>query len=378
MGLTKRRDSYYVEFPVIDDGKVLVLAASGGKLKRWKVGCLDKKIAKTQEALIRTRLLTGQEISPVMERAQSVTFSEFAALYLQTEKARAAKSPAILYEVASLVQFFGTKPLTSITEADVVAFREWRSKRVRGAEGTASVQTVNHEHSRLITMMNVARSKVFGLLIQNPAAEVERPNPHNERDRVASLDEWLGLMQHAAPHLRRVLTVAYDLGPRRGELFKLEWADVDMKQKEFTLRRTKNNKTRTVPMTPAVYQAFCEAWQERRLDTAHVFLYEGGPIKSIRTAFKAACKRAGVKSGRKNGGLTVHDFRHTASTNLRRAGVDTMTAMQIVGHKSEAMHRRYNTITPDDMHKAVARLSLTDTSARASRGNIKDQAEKQA
>ena len=36
MGLTKRKDSYYIEFSVLDDGKTLILASSGsgGKLKR--------------------------------------------------------------------------------------------------------------------------------------------------------------------------------------------------------------------------------------------------------------------------------------------------------------------------------------------------------
>ena len=42
---------------------------------------------------------------------------------------------------------------------------------------------------------------------------------------------------------------------------------------------------------------------------------------------------------------------------MRRAGVDTMTAMRIIGHKSEKMHRRYNQITPDDLHKAVRQAS---------------------
>ena len=58
----------------------------------------------------------------------------------------------------------------------------------------------------------------------------------------------------------------------------------------------------------------------------------------------------------RDGGLTIHDFRHTASTNFRRAGVDTMTAMRIVGHKSEKMHRRYNQITPEDLHGAALKL----------------------
>jgi len=147
-----------------------------------------------------------------------------------------------------------------------------------------------------------------------------------------------------------LLTVAYDVGARRGELLALEWSDMDMRRKEFTLRRTKNGEVRVVPMTPAVYQVFAELWQERRLDTNRVFLYKEKPIKRINTAFKSACRRAGITN------LRIHDFRHTAMSNLRRAGVDTVTAMRIVGHKSDRMHRRYNTIEPEDLHQAAAKL----------------------
>jgi integrase len=125
------------------------------------------------------------------------------------------------------------------------------------------------------------------------------------------------------------LTVAYDVGPRKGELLNLEWSDVDMRRKEFTLRHTKNGEVRIVPMTPAVRQVFAELWKERRLDTKRVFLYKDKPIKRIGTAFKAACRRAGISD------LRIHDFRHTASTNLRRAEVNTATAIKIVGDTSQ-------------------------------------------
>jgi len=43
----KRYDgSYYIEFRVTDDGKSLRLATHGGKLKRWRVGSLNKTLAK--------------------------------------------------------------------------------------------------------------------------------------------------------------------------------------------------------------------------------------------------------------------------------------------------------------------------------------------
>jgi hypothetical protein len=78
-----------------------------------------------------------------------------------------------------------------------------------------------------------------------------------------------------------------------------------------------------------VFEAFAELHKERYLDTPRVFLYNGKPWKNPRTAFAAAG---------------------------RRAGVDTMTAIKIVGHKSEQMHRRYNTIQPEDLHEAAAKL----------------------
>src|SRR5262245_28614296 len=66
MGLTKRKDSYYVQFPVMDDGTMLKLARGvpGAKLKRWKVGCRNKEEAQLQEAIIKRKLLEGLRDAP--------------------------------------------------------------------------------------------------------------------------------------------------------------------------------------------------------------------------------------------------------------------------------------------------------------------------
>lgn len=81
-----------------------------------------------------------------------------------------------------------------------------------------------------------------------------------------------------------------------------------------------------------------------------MFLYEGNPLKSITRTFKTAVKNAGIQDFR------FHDLRHCASTNLRRAGVDTATAMRIVGHKSERMWKRYNAIEEADLLTAANKL----------------------
>ena len=70
-------------------------------------------------------------------------------------------------------------------------------------------------------------------------------------------------------------------------------------------------------------------------------------MREVRTA----CKKAGIQN------LRFHDLRHCAATNLRRAGVDTTTAMQIIGHKSPLMWKRYNTVAESDLHAAAKKLN---------------------
>ncbi len=82
-----------------------------------------------------------------------------------------------------------------------------------------------------------------------------------------------------------------------------------------------------------------------------MFLYEGKPIQSVKRSFQTAVKKAGITD------LRFHDLRHCAATNLRRAGVDTVTAMRIVGHKSEKMHNRYNSVAECDLTAAAKKLN---------------------
>jgi hypothetical protein len=206
MGLTKRSDSYYVEFRVTEseDGKSLVLASGvpEARKKRWKVGCLNKTIAREMESVIKTRLLLGQEKT---EQAKPVLFKDWAKAYLQLEEVKTLASfvgRSHSIEI-HLIPFFGRKLLSEIRPQDVAAFRAQRNKP-NGVP--ASVQTINHDHIALKHCLNVAIRR--GLLQNNPASKVGIPNPNNERDRVLTEDEWSGLYQEAKVHIRPVLLTA--------------------------------------------------------------------------------------------------------------------------------------------------------------------------
>lgn len=78
--------------------------------------------------------------------------------------------------------------------------------------------------------------------------------------------------------------------------------------------------------------------------------FEGRPLQRVSRSFKTALNDPGISD------IRFHDLRHCASTNLRRAGVDTATAMKIVGHKSEKMWKRYNAIEERDLTQAAQKV----------------------
>jgi integrase len=349
MGLTKRKDSYYVEFPVIVDGKTLRLARGvpGAWLKRWKVGSLNRTLAKQQEAIIKTDLMKG-----IVESTHStvMTFKHWGEMYLTLEEVKRLRSYKDRNEIMrhQLIPFFGSTVITDIKPSDIEAFRAQRKKR---NGGVPSLQTINNDHIVLKHCLNVAIRR--GLATSNPASAVPLPDPHNERDRILSDDEWAKLYAVAKPHLKPILLGAYQSGQRFGEIINLTWDRVDLHRGFITLRAidTKTKKPRRVPLTPDVKQMLHDLAKVRCLATNNVFLYEGKPIKQLSRTFRTALREAGIKNFR------FHDLRHCAATNLRRAGVDTATAMKIVGHKSEKMWKRYNAIEEGDLLNAASKLN---------------------
>ena len=74
-------------------------------------------------------------------------------------------------------------------------------------------------------------------------------------------------------------------------------------------------------------------------------------IVAFGKAWKSACRAAGCP------GRIPHDLRRTAVRNLVRAGVPQTVAMQLTGHKTDSVFRRYDIVSADDLRVAVERLN---------------------
>ena len=54
--------------------------------------------------------------------------------------------------------------------------------------------------------------------------------------------------------------------------------------------------------------------------------------------------------------MLLHDFRRTAVRNLERAGVPRSTAMQMTGHLTESVYRRYAIVDATMLTEGAAKL----------------------
>jgi integrase len=111
------------------------------------------------------------------------------------------------------------------------------------------------------------------------------------------------------------------------------------------------------PFTNALDALVAEQWrQHEALQKAgticrYVFHRNGKRIKTFKGAWKAACEAAGCP------GRIPHDLRRSAVRNMERAGLSRSVAMQLTGHKTEAVYRRYAITSEADLREGVDRLN---------------------
>ncbi len=174
-----------------------------------------------------------------------------------------------------------------------------------------------------------------------------------ERDRVLSFDEESRLLfvcTDRRAHLRPLLICALDTAMRRGEMFKMRWQDVDLTKKEIFIPQT-NTKTedaRTVGITPRLKEELELLWQVSPKDKNQIVF---GITNTIKTAWKTACRLAGVEDFR------LHDCRHTATTRMIASGSPHTEVMKITGHSQLKTFLRYLNITSETANNVASRLN---------------------
>jgi len=310
----------YIEIPL----------PNGRKLKRsvGKKGLITKTQARLYEQELKRKIKMGQLD---MVKADIPTLNEFRIDYLEyvkdVKQKRSWRRDQELLE--PLCKLFGNKKLSDITIRGIEDFKLIRLQEVKPA-------TVNRSLSVLRHLFNIAKrwKKFFG---ENPVSQAGLLEENNKLERILTIEEQRKLLEEAIPYIKPIIQTALLTGLRKGELFNLKWSDVDLNTNLITITQTnsKSKKQRKIYINSILRKLLLEL-KIKSANSEYVFLDDNGKrLNSIRTAFEAACRRAGIK------GLRFHDLRHTAATRMIETGANIVAVSRILGHSDLKTTMRY-------------------------------------
>jgi len=175
----------------------------------------------------------------------------------------------------------------------------------------------------------------------------------NVRQGFLDASAYTALLAELPERLKALCVCAYHVGTRKGELRKIRWDQVDFEALtiRLTKRQTKGKRPRTVPIYGDMLP-WLEAQKERCPQGCQwVFFHHSRPVGAQLRGWREACERAGMPD------LLFHDLRRSAVRNMERAGIPRKVAMEISGHKTESVYRRYDIVSSDDLQSAAKKLA---------------------
>ena len=160
-------------------------------------------------------------------------------------------------------------------------------------------------------------------------------------------EQWAKLAKELPPHMLAMATFAVTTGLRQANVLGLVWSRVDLERKLVWVEgmEMKARKAIGVPLSQEAVDVLKTVQGQH---PEFCFTYRGKPVSEIKTAFIAACVRAGV--GRyvdgKYQGFTWHGLRHTWATWHVQHGTPLEVLQGLGGWADYKMVLRYRHHAP--------------------------------
>ena len=256
-----------------------------------------------------------------------------------------------------LTDYFGKRKMKSIRHIDIETFKHKRLETLTRGGTQRSIASVNRELQLLRTVFIFAERQ--GWIDRNPfhaGDPIINRAAETRRSRVLTYEEEEALLAQCVSnrsHLHPLIIAAIESGMRRGELFKLQWTDVDLANFRIIIRakNSKAGKERTAIITDRLADELRLLQKPTSKPDDLVF----GITTDVKHSFVSACKAAGIVD------LHFHDLRHSFVTRRAAAGILPTISMKLAGHEDLEMHARY--LNPDAseaerVREALNRLNL--------------------
>ena len=245
-------------------------------------------------------------------------------------------------ELGRVDKDFGAARATELTAEQIDRYIQGRL-----AEGAAPA-TVN----RLTTFLGRAYRLAIkrGHLVAMPCI-TRASEAGNARTGFFSDPEFRKVLANLPEGLKDFCLFGFLTGMRKGEIASLTWSDVHDGMIRLRGESSKNGQARSIAIAGELV-GIMERRKQARLVGGDVlsnlvFHRDGSPVREFRKAWATACRKAGFP------GRLFHDLRRSAVRNLIHSGVPQFVAMQISGHKTVSMFKRYAITSEDDLREAM-------------------------
>lgn len=173
-------------------------------------------------------------------------------------------------------------------------------------------------------------------------------------------EQWDKLYTQLPAHMKPMAKFAVETGLRQANVLGLTWDRVSIERSMVWVEAedAKADQAIAVPLNEAAMailaaQQALPPYRPRRgrgepVVSPYVFTYAGHPVKEVKTAFQAACRRAGVE------GFTWHGLRHTWATWHMQNGTPADVLQKLGGWTDPRMVSRYAHHSPSYLATFVA------------------------
>lgn len=250
-----------------------------------------------------------------------------------------------------LAPFFKTLRLDKLDDTAIAEFVDERL-----GQG-ASEATVNRELSTLSHFLN--RAVDWKWLRSKP--RIDKFEEERKQIETLTAPERSALMtaaiQDQDPQTWLFVVVAIGTGMRHSEILRVKWEHISTDSQRIHIPTAKAG-MREQPIPSKLADMLAEEWRKRGRPKGYLFPTTRADAKhphrsTMSKQFARAAERAGLDTSR----VTPHILRHTAITDLVRAGVDLPTIQKISGHKTLAMVLRYTQLVDSHVDDSLSALN---------------------
>jgi len=335
--------------------------------KRQRESALTADWQEAQK-MLRTRLQARDgNVLHVVRKGETLSFGEWADFFLENYSKPPVRQPgthvANLRCVQHLKKAFATRRLIDVGPDEIELYlRERLRQRVKvrvgkgyREEGLLKATTVHQELRVLRRMLNVAVRK--RLLTSNPCAMVEFPVALKGmfRPHYVTWSEQQQIENNSMPHLRNAIRIIAETGLRvKKELLPMKKKQIDFLNGVLWIPDSKTpNGVAEIPLTKLALEAF---QNQVAISGNGEFLFpsnlnQEGHLKSLRTAWRKALKRAGVTYFR------LYDLRSTYATRLSAGGVADEWVIQMLRQGDSQVFKKYSQMKLQMKREALDKIN---------------------